>query len=196
MFASVSVLSLWGCSGRPARVHPPEIDAKAAGSGAIQQYDTNGDGTIGGAELENASSLKAALKTLDTSGDGKLSTEEVTARIHAWKDSMVGRMPLSCLVKRKGIPLSDATVAFVPERFLGEAVKAASGTTDENGMAVLTIGGDGAPGVACGLYRVEISKEVGGKETIPVIYNTQTILGQEVALGAVGMREGLVFNLK
>ena len=54
---------------------------------------------------------------------------------------------------------------------------------------------DSSPGVACGLYRVEISKLVGGKETIPAIYNTDTILGQEVAMGAVGMREGLLFNL-
>jgi len=195
VFAAVSVLALCGCSNRPARVHPPEIDADAAGSGAIEQYDTNGDGTIGGAELKKAGSLKAALKTLDTSGDGKLSAEEVTARVQAWKDSKIGRMPLSCTVKRKGIPLSDATVTFVPEKFLGEEVNVATGTTNKYGMAVLTIGGDGPQGVACGLYRVEISKQVGGKEIIPAIYNTETILGQEVAMGAVGMREGLIFNL-
>jgi hypothetical protein len=32
-----------------------------------------------------------------------------------------------------------------------------------------------------GLYNVRISKIVGGKETIPSKYNTETTLGQEVA---------------
>jgi len=40
---------------------------------------------------------------------------------------------------------------------------------DKYGMAVLTIGGDGPQGVACGLYRVEISKQVGGKQIIPAL---------------------------
>jgi hypothetical protein len=38
------------------------------------------------------------------------------------------------------------------------------------------------PGIQVGLYRVKISKMVGGKETIPRKYNDQTTLGQEAAL--------------
>ncbi len=195
VFVCVSALALWGCSDRQVRIHPPAIDASAAGSGAIEQYDADGDGMIGGAELEKAGSIKSALKTLDTNGDGKVSAEEVTTRVQAWEDSKIGRMSLSCTVTRGGMPLSDATVTFVPEKFLGEEVKAATGTTDKYGRAVLTAPEAKPPGVACGLYRVEISKEVGGGETIPAIYNTETILGQEVAMGAAGMEAGVFFNL-
>jgi hypothetical protein len=60
-------------------------------------------------------------------------------------------------------------------------------------VAMIAIPNDFPPGVAPGFYRVEITKS---GETIPAKYNTDTILGQEAAIDAKGIREGIKFDLK
>ncbi|MFM1904916.1 MAG: hypothetical protein RLZZ440_2816, partial [Planctomycetota bacterium] len=42
-------------------------------------------------------------------------------------------------------------------------------------------------GVHFGLYRVRISKPVGGRETLPSRYNTETAIGQEISYDDPGM---------
>ena len=192
---------LCGCWGGPSRIHPPGIDAEAAGPAAIQEYDADGDGAIAGQELMKAGSIKQAFMRIDgavegTSPDQKITAEEITARINKWKESRVGRMALQCTVRFRGAPLPGATVRFVPEKFLGQDIQEATGETDQNGTAVLTVPDTMPPGVAPGLYKVEISKEMNGQEMVPPQYNTQTILGQEVANDAIGMESGIVFNLQ
>ena len=165
----------------------------------MSQYDTDGDGVVKGEELEKAPSLKAALKNLDTDSDGGVSASEVSARVNAWKDSKVGVMSLSCTVRLDGQPLQGATVKFVPEEFLGSEVKACLGTTDQYGVAILSVPEDqrlkpdDPPGAACGLYLVQITAPDG---SIPAKYNTETTLGQEVALDADGIQEGITFDLQ
>jgi hypothetical protein len=191
----VAMVAASGCFfGGPSRVHPPGISASAAGSGAMDQYDTDKDGVVKGPELDKAPSLKAAIKQLDTNHDGGVSADEVSDRVAAWQKSKVGLMSLACTVKMNKKPLSGATVTFEPEKFLGTNVKPATGKTDKNGIANVTIQvAQGEPnGVACGLYLVRISKEEGGKETVPARYNTQTTLGKEVALDAEGMQEAMI----
>lgn len=183
-----------GCWGGPSRVHAPGIDAETAGPAAIQEYDKNGDGAIGADEA--VGSIRQAFARLDgavegTTPDGKVTPEEITARINKWKESRVGRMSMQCTVRFRGQPLAGATVRFVPEKFLGEEIQAAEGTSDQNGTAVLSVPDVTPPGVAPGLYKVEIVKP-----GIPPQYNTQTILGQEVANDAIGMESGIVFNLQ
>jgi len=160
-------------------------------------YDANKDGKISGAELDKCPALKAAMAQIDTTGDGAITAAKITARIRAWQESKLGRMSLSCTVQHNGQPLSGAEVKFVPEKFLGENMRPASGKTDQYGMAMLSVPTSGArddpPGVAPGLYRVEITKP---GANIPAKYNTETTLGQEVALDAKGMQEGIKFNLK
>ena len=83
-----------------------------------------------------------------------------------------------------GKPLAGAEVKFVPETFLGDDIKTASGKTNQAGMARLSVATTSRadpPGVAFGLYRVEITKP---GDNIPAKYNTETTLGQEVALDA------------
>ncbi len=174
------------------RLYPPAIDAKAAGVEAIKQFDTDHDGEISGKELDKCPGLKAAIDTIDPSGKGEITAADIAARIKAWQDSKLGRMSLSCSVKKNGQPLEEAEVKFVPEKFLGDKFKTATGKTDANGMAMLSIPRINPPGVAPGFYRVEITKD---GETIPAKYNTDTILGQEVALDAKGIQEGIKFNL-
>ena len=189
--ASAAVLAGGGCWGGPATVDPPDIDAAAAGTAAVEQYDQDADQLIGGSELDQAVALKQALEKLDTDTDGMVSAAEITARIEAWQETEIALTDASCTVTLDGEPLEGATVIFVPEKFLGEEVKPATGTTDSFGSAILNI--EGADGMHCGFFRVEITKS-GTK--IPPRYNTETILGQEIAQDAVGITEGLRFELK
>jgi hypothetical protein len=185
------------------RVEPPKIDAAAAGAQAITMYDTNHDGKISGAELDKCPAIKAAIAQIDPSGKGEITAEMITARIRKWQESLLGRMSLGCRITHNGTALRGATVTFVPEKFLGPNVKPATGNTDINGSAMLSIAptntAPGAPreppGVAPGFYRVVVTSS---GETIPPQYSTEegTVLGQEVAMDAKGIQEGLKFDLK
>ena len=153
----------------------------------MEQYDKNGDGVVSGAELDQAPSLKAALKNLDTNGDKGVSADEVAARVNAWKTMKAGVTSVRCRVIMDGEPLGGATVTFDPEPFLGDQVKPASSVTGMTGETMPNLKPEDrqnpkdSGGVQFGLYKVRISKVVNGKETIPARYNTDTILGQEVA---------------
>ena len=188
----------WGCRWGSSPIRPPAIDAAAAGKRAIKRYDKDGDGLIKGAELDGAPALKAAIENLDTDGDGGVSAEEVTARVKAWQETKVAKMWLSCTVTRRGRPLQGATVKFVPEEFLGDEIRTATGQTNERGVAELSVPLDSnvtgdVPGVHYGLYRVEITKE---DANIPARYNTETTLGQEVAHDCADIRRGIKFRLE
>jgi len=186
MAVGIALLTGWGCSRGPSRLKPPKIDASAAGRQAVSQYDTDGDGTIGTKELSHAPALAAALQNLDTSGEGRISAEEVAARITAWQSTKLGRMPVTCRVVCKGRPVAGSTVTFVPEKFLEANLAPSTGTTDQYGMARVSLPDTEPPGVPCGLYRVVISKKQGGRETVPPAYNRHTTLGLEVAPDAKG----------
>ncbi len=187
----------------PPRVVPPSIDAVAAGTEAIKMYDTNHDGKISGAELDKCPAVKVAIAQIDTSGKGEVTAEMITARVRKWQDSKLGRMSLGCRITRNGSPLAGATVTFVPEKFLGPNLQPATGKTDQNGMAMLSsVPADTSPtaprqppGVAPGLYRIVVTKA--GLE-IPPKYSTEAgaVLGQEVAMDAKGIQEGLKYDLK
>lgn len=198
LLAGAVMVASEGCSSRPSRVHPPGINASAAGTAAVAKYDTNKDGAIAGDELAKAPALKAAIEKIDANSDGKITADEITARIKQWQESKLGLTSLSCQVRMDGKPLADATVTLIPEEFLGPEVQKATGKTDAGGVVVLSVERPPEPGlsgVAPGLYRVEISKKDGATETVPAKYNTETTLGQEVALDAKGMQEGIVYEL-
>ncbi len=174
----------------------PQIDAAAAGAKAIAQFDVNRDGKLSGDELYLCPGLNAAIEKLDPKDKREITAEKITERIKTWQKSKIGRMALTCTVLRNGKPLAGAEVRFVPENFLGEAYQVATGTTDNNGMAQISIpttGPDDPPGVPCGFYNVEIAKP---GEYIPTKYNANTILGQEIALDAAGITEGVKFELE
>jgi hypothetical protein len=181
-----------GCPTGPKRIHPPSINPSAAGAQAIQDFDTNKDGKISGDELDKCPGLKAAVDQVDTSGQKAPTAQMIAARIENWQKTKLGRMSLSCRVTRNGQPFSGAKVKFVPEKFLGENVKPAEGTTDQNGMAMISIPEISPPGIAPGFYRVEIEHP---SIKVPDKYNTNTEFGQEVALDAKGIQEGIEFKM-
>ncbi len=184
-----------GCSRRPSRVHPPSIDPGSAGRDAMSQYDLDGDGKVSGAELDQAPSLKAALERLDTDGDGAVSASEIAARVRAWQESKVGRMTAVITVLAGGRPLEGATVTLDPEDFLGSNIQPATGTTDASGMVMpsIEVSGDDPPGVAPGFYLVRITKD---GMNIPPMYNTETVLGLELAQDVAELDEGISFDLR
>ncbi|MGA2033484.1 MAG: hypothetical protein ABSG68_14610 [Thermoguttaceae bacterium] len=189
----ISALAAWGCGGGQSRVYPPAIASDAAQK-AMELYDSNKDGFLEGAELDKVPGLKAALKQVDTNGDGKINAEEISARIASWKTSKAARLNTACKVLRKGKPLSGATVTLVPESFLGTALKPATATTDQSGMAMFSVDGPGGlPGVPPGFYRVEVTKS---GEDIPAKYNTETVLGMEVAVDNAARTTAIVYDLK
>jgi len=189
----VMALVYCGCTRGPSRVNPPSINPSAAGAAAMEQYDTNKDGKVSDAELQNAPSLSAAIGNLDTNGDKAVSAEEVTQRIQAWQETRLGRTTVTVTVKYRGQPLAGADVVFEPEGFLGSEIKAAKGRTDESGMTSLSVPNSDIPGIAPGLYKVKITKE---GTNLPAQYNTQTTLGAEVARDAKDAETGPVFELK
>jgi hypothetical protein len=191
-----------GCNTGPSPIRPPDIDAAGAGEAAMEQYDTNGDGAVAGDELEKAPSLKAALATLDQDSDGRVTADEISARVQAWQFSGKGLTTIRCLVRLDGQPLEGAQVTFEPESFLGDEIGTAIGVSNRFGKASPVIpkdqrpSPDTPPGLPLGLYKVRISKVVGGQEQIPAQYNTATILGQQVAFDDPAMvNNRVVFDL-
>jgi hypothetical protein len=184
----VSLLaSLAGCSSGPSRVTAPSISASGAASEAMTAYDKDGDGFIAAAELDAAPSLKSAMATLDADKDGKVSEAEIQQRIEAWQTTGLGLMSITCRVTMDGKGVDDATVTFEPDTFLGGNLIQGEGLTGGGGLSTVSIlkkdrpSPDYPPGLQFGFYKVKISKQKNGVETIPAKYNSETILGQQVS---------------
>jgi hypothetical protein len=188
---SIAALVVAGCGGGATSRVKPETVASDAGTKAVELYDANGDGALAGAELDKAPGLKSAMARLDADHDGRITADEISARIQAWKKSPLGRIDLSVSVTRNGQPLPDATVTFVPESFLGDKLSTAAGKTNQYGQAVISVLGGDPPGLSPGFYRVQITR---AGESIPDVYNTATVLGQEV--GADVDMTGITFDLR
>lgn len=177
----LAILFAAGCSGRPAAPSRPRVNAAAAGRAAIEMYDTDGNGKLDAAELQRCPALLQALPRADTDGDNALSADEIAARVNTWFASGSIMMDAATLVTLDGQPLEGAEVVFEPEEFLGSGFKECRGATDEWGRAMVTGADANYPGVYVGAYRIRIFKAVGGQETLPARYNTESELGVEVA---------------
>jgi hypothetical protein len=181
----------------------PSFDPAGSAAKAMELYDTDGDGFVAGKELENAPGLKAALKTLDQNEDGKVSKAEIAERVRVWDRMRIGVMLFEVTVLLNGSPLADAQITFDPDEFLGDVVQPAVGITSMGGTVRPKVpkekrpAPDSPPGMQAGIYKVRVSKVVGGKETIPAKYNSKTILGQEVAQDDWAIsNKRVVFELK
>jgi hypothetical protein len=195
--AILAMIFSGGCGAKKGKSYAPELDAAAVAKAAMAQYDTNKDGKISGAELDKAASLKSNLEKIDLDGDKAITADEITARIRLWQTDkwLRCRSMINCTVYRNNKPLANAEVKLAPEKFLGDKLKAAKGTTTFNGGVTLSIPdlapGD-PPGVDPGFYRVEITKS---GEKIPAKYNTDTTLGLDSSTDNPAVISGLRFNL-
>ena len=168
-----------GCGGVQSYV----VDPVVASTAAIKQYDKDGDALVDETELKACPALLLELRAYDESKDKKLSAEEIGAQIKEMYERGAGLTAINCTVLFDGIPLSGAVVRFIPEKFLGEEIKAAEGVTNSSGNAAMGIPADELPKelrrhsfLRVGIYRVEITHPV---RKIPAKYNTDTELGFE-----------------
>jgi hypothetical protein len=142
-------------------VKAPKVDAQSAAAEAIRLYDKDQDANLNEAELAACPAITIAR--YDANRDRRVSQEEIAQRLQQIYAAGIGVMEVHGSVTRGGRPLEGATVKFVPEPFLGDAIQPASGTTDASGAVNPTIPVDQLPqnlrGVSlmqAGLYRVEI----------------------------------------
>lgn len=173
-----------GCGFGGTRVRPPAINPGKAAKAALGQLDANADEMLSEKEVEACPALHAARAEYDTNGDQQIVEEELVERFKAMYEGEVGLISADCSVSLNRKPLPGATVRFIPETFLGDATKAAAGTTDESGFAQIAIPDDQLPErlrgfrkMQVGLYRVEITHP---QISLPAKYNTQSTLGYEL----------------
>lgn len=178
-------LLVLGCGSSTTSISKLSISPSAAAGDAIEQYDMNGDGVLSKDEIEACPGLAASVKNFDKDGNGEISRDEIEQRIDFWINSPTRMATIMCAVRMDGQPLPGATVTLVPEPFLAEAIKPASGQTGTMGNTGLAIAAEDLPeglrgvkGVQLGLYRVEITHP---DKQIPAKYNTETTLGCEIA---------------
>jgi len=174
-----------GCTQAPSRLVQATFNPDA-GKAAVEKYDANADGQIGGDELTKVPGVKSALARVDTNGDKQVSAEEIDARIEAWRQWKTAITAVRLYFKIDGQPLVGAKVTLVPEGFVGDAVKPATATTNDSGQAIPYVSEKPEEqGVQPGFYRIEVSRQDGGgKELIPARYNSATELGMEAGPGS------------
>ena len=183
ILAATAILAV-GCTGQR-RIKPPSVDPTAAAQRAIEMLDTDQDGSISFSETDSSPGLASAKALYDADGNEKLSAQEIADRIRSWRSNSVAMAQLSCKVTRRGKPLSGADVRLIPAKYLGDEIKPAVGTTDNEGNAIVTIDENdlpprlrGIPAVHYGTYRVEITHS---DVELPAKYNSATTLGHEIA---------------
>jgi hypothetical protein len=186
VYVSFCILLL-GCSSRPDRVRPVDIDPASASSAALELYDKDADGALAGAELAAVPGIKKHVNLYDRDGDGRVTREEIAARLQSWNDNSLALHGATFAIQLDGQWLDGATVTLVPEPYLGENVKPATGVTMSNGFTdtshadeFLPKSTNGRPmaGVFSGTYKVQITHP---SRQIPARYNTATELGEEIA---------------
>jgi hypothetical protein len=161
------------------------IDTRAAARQAMDEYDTDGDGSLGAEELKQVPAILESMENFDQDGNGEVTSRELARRMGQWEKQRRPILSLRCRVMLDGRPLPAAEVEFIPETFLEQSIETAKGTTDATGAVRMEIPEENRPpelmthpGIQAGMYKVRISHP---KKKLPVRYNTQTELGQEVA---------------
>jgi len=179
--AVVGLVGLAGCtqSGTQLLEAPvPKYDPDAVARAALSEFDKNGNGSVEPGEAQACPALAGAFAAVDANSDRRLTVDELRKRVEAYAASTTGSVEVGCIVELDGAPLDGATVTFIPEACMGQAVKPAVGTTNEFGRcAEYQIDGKTYRGIAPGLYKIQVTRD---GAAIPARFNAQTVLGKEV----------------
>jgi hypothetical protein len=176
-----------GDSRGPAAVPPPYIDPDGAAEQAMELYDANHDGALSKEELAKCPAMLGKLVVYDQNANGSVESAEIAKRLTDLLSAKIALTRLQCRVTFRGRPLRGATVIFEPEPYLGDEVKAATGVTDEHGVAAPSIPKEAMPEnlrrmafVHCGVFKVRVTHPT---IKLPARYNTATELGYETEVG-------------
>lgn len=175
-------------SGKEGQVTSPERTVELI----LAEYDTNKDNVLDAKELERCPSLKTLLTSMELQTTGKITAEELTERIRINQAATSWPASIRCLVTLDGADLANAMVTLTPESFQGAGMSTLTGTTGQNGRADLKPANGDA---MYGFYRVSISKQINGQESLLPIYNSSTILGAEIGSLTVARGGKLEFHL-
>jgi hypothetical protein len=153
----------------------------------MEMYDTDDDGSLSDTELAACPGILRHKQLYDKDGNGTISQQEIEEQISQLLASKVGVTSLRVQVRMNGRPLPGAQVKIIPEKYLGEDVKPAMGTTNDRGTATMDIRDSDSPaseqgllGVHYGTYKLEVTHPT---VSIPEKYNTKTTLGYETEKG-------------
>jgi hypothetical protein len=168
-------------------VKPPAFDAQQTAAAAVAAFDTDQNGALSKDELQQCPGLLKAIAAYDTDGDGGVTAAEIGHRIEQWQRTGKGLTPVSCFVLLDGQPLADADVVFEPASYLTDHLKPAFGTTRKDGRVALSLAENEMPadlkrfhykGMQVGVYTVRVTHP---QRSIPVRYNTESVLGEEIS---------------
>ena len=182
MMVATMIGTAAGCRDSKWDVKPPRLHPDEAGKQAMELYDTDGNGALSKEELKQCPAIFSVMGKFDTDADEQVSGEEITAQLRSWETSGVGLTGAIVYFRLNGRPLEGASVELIPEPFLGDAVKPASGTTSDSGTLSPSLAAEDLPdgisgAMQYGLYKVKITHE---EISIPAKYNEATELGLEV----------------
>lgn len=151
-----------GCAG--AQSSPAVLDPASAAEAALQAYDSNQDGEIGGDELDECAALRASLRRLDANKNRALEADEIASRLSAYSSPPKLIRP-ELFVTRRNLELKDAKVVLEPESFMGAGRQAYQGSSGSGGSVALVGVEDKSDHLNPGFYRVRITTPE-GQETI------------------------------
>lgn len=177
-------LAAWcgcSCSRVPSAPERPKLSPADAAQKAMAEYDANGDTFLTLTELEKSPPLLWSMERIDVNQDDMLTATEIAARIESWEKAPVIIVGGHVQFTLDGQPLAGATVTLEPEKFLGPAYQSETSQTNQFGETSFQGSQEQYSGIYLGFYRLRVSKKVGGQETIPAKYNTETTLGFEAA---------------
>lgn len=190
LVATIAAILVCGCDSAPPEFTPPKLDPAAASAACLAEYDANKDGLLDKMELTKAPGIASQIALYDANSDGKVSKDELTARLTKFVADATAITTVSFQVMLDGKPLEGAAVRLVPEKYLGEAFKPATGTTDAQGFvspeiaaADLNKDEQGLRGVHVATYRIEVTHPT---IAMPAKFNTATEYGLEVAPDTTG----------
>jgi hypothetical protein len=133
----------------------PPVDPSAAANKAIELYDKNGDGSLDEMELAASPGIYSARDRYDADGNHEVTKDEIAAHLTSIYASGTPWLSAACQVYQGGRPLKGATVRFVPEPFLKDVVKSASGITDDQGRTIPAVIDEELPAAKRGLRIIQ-----------------------------------------
>lgn len=164
----------------------PKLDPAGTTERVFKEFDKNNDQKLSKDELQSCPGLLTSIDRFDQDRDHAISNAEFKSKLSEIEQQGASLVSFSCIVQRGGIPIQGATVKLVPEAFMADLVKPASGVTDQEGITVPSVPEEDLPkevrgkvrGVPCGIFRVEVTHP---SVAIPAKFNTQTTIGRLVS---------------